>query len=129
MRTFLTITISLFVFFFSASFLFAEESGPGNGTDYVKALQQQDSYLQNQVKMYKMMHPTDHRSDDELYDDCLKQFIYQNYPIYEPVIKEHGDARYAAGRARIDPLHRCALSEQARCGADSGANPWPGGKN
>ncbi|MGZ3651371.1 MAG: alpha/beta hydrolase [Bdellovibrionota bacterium] len=57
---------------------------------YVKALQQQDQYLTQQVKMFKMMHPTDKRSDDEIYDfEALKPFIFQNYPIYEPAVKKH----------------------------------------
>lgn len=57
---------------------------------YVKALGQQDQFLQQQARMYRLMHPADPRSDDEIYDEeALKPFIYQNYPIYEPVIKEH----------------------------------------
>lgn len=56
---------------------------------YVKALQQQDDYLKSQVRTHRLMFPLDRRSDDEIYDIYLKQLIFQTYPIYEPVVKEH----------------------------------------
>jgi pimeloyl-ACP methyl ester carboxylesterase len=57
---------------------------------YVKALQQQDQYLTQQTKMFRMMHPADKRTDDQIYDEeALKPFIFQNYPIYEPAVKKH----------------------------------------
>lgn len=56
---------------------------------YVKPLKQQDDMIKNKVQVHRWTFPFDKRSDDELYDYYLKQVIFQTYPIYEPVIKEH----------------------------------------
>lgn len=56
---------------------------------YVRPLEQQDRMLQQKVVTHHMMHPTDKRSDDEIYDQYLHDYIFQYYPIYEPTVKEH----------------------------------------
>jgi len=56
---------------------------------YVKALKSLDDSVQQKVKWHRIMQPNDSRTDSELYDKYLKDVIYQTYPIYEPVVKEH----------------------------------------
>ena len=56
---------------------------------YVRPLKQQDQLIQQKVATYRLTHPADKRSEDEIYDDMLRDLIFQTYPIYEPVVKEH----------------------------------------
>jgi pimeloyl-ACP methyl ester carboxylesterase len=56
---------------------------------FVKALKQQDDMIKQRIQMFRMMNPRDKRSDDELYETFLRDIIFQTYPLYEPVVKEH----------------------------------------
>lgn len=87
---------------------------------FVKALSAQDQQIQQKVKMHRLLHPQDKATDDELYDKYLHDLIFQTYPIYEPVVKEHpwrleaiyqmvrGVRRYVASKA-VENQHHLPL--------------------
>ncbi len=56
---------------------------------YIKPLKQQDDMLNQKVKMHHVFFPLDKRTDDELYDMYLHNYVLTTYPLAEPSLNEH----------------------------------------
>lgn len=55
----------------------------------LERLPDQDVLLNTWVAQHKTLYPFDPRNDDELYDHYLRVWIYQTYPVAEPILMEN----------------------------------------
>jgi pimeloyl-ACP methyl ester carboxylesterase len=56
---------------------------------FTKPLESQDQQIRLQIAQTRALYPFNPASDDELYDFFLKQTVYSNYPMAEPIVLEH----------------------------------------
>jgi pimeloyl-ACP methyl ester carboxylesterase len=56
---------------------------------YTKPLKKVDDYLKKQVAITRLMNPFNPYTDRQVYEYYFRQFVYQTYPLQEPIVLEN----------------------------------------
>lgn len=56
---------------------------------YTKPLKKVDDFLKLQVNATRVLNPFNPYTDDQVYEFFFKQFVYQTYPMQEPIVLEN----------------------------------------
>lgn len=56
---------------------------------YMKPLEKVDTYIKSQVAATRLLNPFNPYTDDQVYEFYFRQFVYQTYPLQEPIVLEN----------------------------------------